>query len=81
MSSVITVVEEFFGLLLAGGESEVGPGVGDHVVTLVAQFAATGGGDIERSDEHTLDFWADQVHLSSDEVGGGTSILAPDVVT
>lgn len=28
-----------------------------------------------------MDFWADQVHLSSDEVGGGTSVFGPDVVT
>jgi hypothetical protein len=79
--SVITISAGFSGLLSGSNQTEVCPGVGDNVITFVAELAAAGGGDIKRADEDHLDFWADQVDLSADEVGWGASVFVSDSIS
>lgn len=79
-SPVITIWQGFFGLFVGWDDSKIGPGVGNDVVALVAELAATGSGDIEGSEEDPLDLWADKVDLSTNKVGGGTSVLVFDTI-
>ena len=79
-SPVITIWQGFFGLFFGWDDSKIGPGVGNDVVALVAELAATGSGDIEGSEEDPLDLWADKVDLSTNKVGGGTSVLVFDTI-